>query len=256
MYIGECTPAQNYKPPFSSAERSIAENDAPQIFDILRGPSPWQQYIRSNLSAQIQSILNQRPIRIVNGVQFVQAYQPIFNKPPTTDTQGFVDRRNARIYLKEFNNANHSLAGIALHEAVHLSSHPPGKSNMLRATSYDFLGTGLLEGLTQVITEDIQIAQCITPLRRTYQAYKEYVPVARRFMQIFTAAAVGNTYFNGNVPDLYRLVEQRWTVARFQGVKILTGEKRKTQALQLINSLEEAYFRRPKLKGPFQSVFR
>jgi outer membrane protein OmpA-like peptidoglycan-associated protein len=254
---GGTQPAQNYKPPFTLAESRITEQEALQVFVILCGPSPWQQYLRSNLNAHLQDLPAQRPIRIV--IDLDQRYRAVFGAPPPADVQGFVDRRNATIYLREFpaGNVGRSLMGLALHEAVHLFSHPPGRSNQLRATAYDFLGVGLLEGLTQVITEDIQTAQGIRPLRDRWQAFKEYIPVARRVIQIFTLAVVGDAYFKGDVTKLLRVIEQRWTHASFRKVKMLIDQKQTKQALQLIDSLEKAYLIRPKPKvHEFRWIFR
>ena len=251
--------APNCNQTSSSAERHIKEQDAPQIFALLCGPSPWSQFFRSNLNAHLQSIPKQRPIRIVTDGEFARKYKDVFNAPAPQDAQGFVDRRNATIYLKEFpaRNFGRSLVGIALHEAVHLFSHPPGRSNQLRATSYSFLGTGLLEGLTQAITEDIQTAQCIQPMRERWQAYKDYLPVARELIRIFTPAIVGDAYFNGNVTRLLRVIEGRWTFPSFRALRTLTDQKDTGQALQLIASLEKAYSNRPKPKiSKFQWVFR
>jgi len=99
--------------------------------------------------------------RIVNDSEFATKYKSIFGNAPYADTRGFVDRPNATIYLSEFpaRNFDQTKAGLALHEAVHLFSHPPGKSKALRATVYALLEQGLLEGLTQIITEDIQAAR-------------------------------------------------------------------------------------------------
>jgi outer membrane protein OmpA-like peptidoglycan-associated protein len=121
---GGTQPAQNYRPPFTSAERHITEQEAPQIFVILCGRSLWQQYFRSNLNAHLQDLPAQRPIRIV--IDLDQRYRAVFGAPPPADAQGFVDRRSATIYLKEFpaGNVGKSLVGLALHEAVHLFSHP------------------------------------------------------------------------------------------------------------------------------------
>ena len=250
--------AQNYKLPFTSAERDITEKDAPQIFKILCGPSPWQQYLRSNLNAHLQD-LPMQPIQIVTDGKFARRYKEIFNEPVPTDAQGFVDRRNATIYLKEFptGNKGKSKVGLALHEAVHLFSYPPGRSNQLRATAYLFLGKGLLEGLTQIITEDIQTEQGILPLRDRWQAYKEYIPIARQIIRIFTPAVVGDAYFKGDLIKLHVVIEQRWTRASFERVKILTDQKKTKQALQLIDSLEKAYLNRlrPKIRE-FKWIFR
>jgi len=256
-------PAPNCNQTSSSAERNIKEQDAPQIFALLCGPSPWSQFLRSNLNASLQSIPKQRPIQIVTDYDFARKYKDVFNAPAPQDAQGSVDRRNATIFLKEFpaRNFGRSFVGIALHEAVHLFSHPPGRSNQLRATAYDFLGTGLLEGITQAITEDIQTAHCIKPMRERWQPYKYYLPVAREFIRIFTPAIVGDAYFNGNVTRLLRAIEGRWTFPSFRRLRMLTNqitdEKGKDQALQLIVSLEKAYLNRPKPKiSKFQWVFR
>jgi hypothetical protein len=251
--------AQSYKLPFTSAERNITEKDALQIFTILCGPSPWQQYLRSNLNAHLPDLPKQ-PIRIVTNGEFARKYKAIFNEPVPADAQGFVDRRNATIYLKEFpaSNRGQSKVGLALHEAVHLFSHPPGRSNQLRATAYSFLGVGLLEGLTQVITEDIQTEQGIRPLPDKWQAYKEYVRVAHEFSRIFKPAVV-DAYFKGDVTKLLRVIEQRWTHASFERVRMLTNQNDQNatnQALKLIKSLEDAYSKRPKLRGEFQWIFR
>jgi len=199
--------AQSYKLPFKSAESNITEKDALQIFTILCGPSPWQQYLRDNLNAHLQNLPKQ-PIRIVTDLD--AKYRAVFGTPLPKDVQGFVDRRNATIYLKEFpaRNWDKSKVGLALHEAVHLFSHPPGRSNLFRATVYGFLGSGLIEGLTQVITEDIQTEQGIRALPDKWQVYKEYVPVAREFIRIFTPPVVGDAYFKGELPKLFRAIEK------------------------------------------------
>jgi hypothetical protein len=115
----------------------------------------------------------------------------------------------------------------------------------------------LLEGLTQVITEDIQTEQGIHPLRDRWQAYKEYVPVAHQFIWIFTPVVVGDAYFKGDLTKLLRAIEQRWTMAGFQNVKRLIDQKKTKEALQLIGSLEKAYSNRNMLKiREFQWVFR
>jgi hypothetical protein len=260
MYImttlAEPPSACNFQPPFSSAERNITENDAPHIFTILGGPSPWQRYLQRNLAAHKKD-LPPRPMRIVTEGEFAKRYSGVFGQPPSTDAQGFVDRRTATIILREFpaRNFNQTKAGLALHEAVHLFSHPPGRSNQLRATAYGLLEQGLLEGLTQIVTEDIQAAQCIRPLRSDWQAYKEYIPVARRFIQVFTPALVADAYFNGSVTPLINAITRRWTVDAFRRVRQLTNQKNTQAALRVIETLEQAYRLKPRIIE-FQQIFR
>ena len=250
--------AQSYQVPFGSAERDITESDASQIFKILCGPSPWQQHLRANLNAHLQDLPTQ-PIRIVMDGEFARRYRTIFNTPVTADAQGFVDRRNATIYLKEFpaGSRGKSKVGLALHEAVHLFSHPAGKSNHLRGSAYGFLGQGLLEGLTQAITEDIQTAQGIRSLPERWQPYREFVPIAREIIRIFTPAVVGNAYFGGNLNNLFQAIEQRWTYREFRRVQTFTDQRRTNEALQLIRTLEQAYLNRPRPTiHQFRWIFR
>jgi hypothetical protein len=244
------------QPPFSSAERNITEKDASIIFRILGGLSPWQYYLQRNLTAHMKDLPG-RPMQIVTDGEFAKKYKGIFGQAPPANAQGFVDRRNATIYLREFpaKNFNQTKAGLALHEAVHLFSHPPGKSNALRATTYALLEEGLLEGLTQIITEDILAAQCIRPLRTEWQAYQEYIPVARRFVQVFTPAVVADAYFNGIVNPLINAITRRWTVAEFVKVRRLTNQKKPQQALEAIKTLEQAYLSKPRIIQ-FQHIFR
>ena len=248
----------SFQPPFSSAERNITENDAWHIFTILVGPSPWQQLLQRNFDAHKKD-LPAKPMRIVTDGEFARTYRGIFGQSPPVDAQGFVDRRNATIYLREFpvKNLNQTKVGLAVHEAVHLFSHPPGKSNRLRATVYELLGQGLLEGLTQIITEDIQAAQGISPLRVQWQAYKQYIPVARKFMQAFTPVLVGDAYFNGSVTPLINAITRRWTIDGFRRVRQLTNQGQTQQALQLIDSLEQTYLKasKPRVIG-FRQIFR
>ncbi len=260
MYISttlaESRSACNVSPPFSSAERNITEKDAPRIFAILGGPSPWQPHLQRNLAAHKKD-LSARPMRIVTEGEFAKRYRGVFGQPAPADAQGFVDRRNATIFLREFpaRNFNQTKAGLALHEAVHLFSHPSGRSNSLRATAYGLLEQGLLEGLTQIVTEDIQAAQCIRPLRTEWQAYKEYIPVARRFMQVFTPALVADAYFSGIVTPLINAITRRWSIDGFRRVRQLTNRKQTQQALQAIEALEHTYRSKPRLIQ-FQQVFR
>lgn len=260
MYImttlAEPPSACNFQPPFNSAERNITERDAAQIFAILGGPSPWQGYLQRNLAAH-QKSLPARPMRIVTDGEFATTYSAIFRRPPPAHAQGFVDRRNATIFLREFpaRNFNQTKAGLALHEAVHLFSHPPGKSNSLRGTVYALLEEGLLEGLTQTITEDIQSAQCIRPLRAAWQPYKEYIPVARKFLETITPALVADAYFDGTITPLINAIERRWTIAGFQGVRRLTNQRKTHEALQAIEVLEQTYRSKPRVIQ-FQQIFR
>src|SRR5262245_48923750 len=107
--IAQCSPGSGgagaYKPPFSSAKTDITQADAPKILKILCGPSPWQLYLQSNLRAHLKD-LPSNPIRIEMADDFGKKYSSIFGGTAPKDAQGFVDRRNAILYLKEFPAGN------------------------------------------------------------------------------------------------------------------------------------------------------
>ena len=206
-----CKSGKDYRPPFSSAQRHITEGDAVRIFTILCDHPPGKISYAQTWPL-VKRVLPQGP---ANAGSSAKEIWPSAIKTSSAlghlQTRGFVDRRNAVIYLAEFPSKNYggSLAGLALHEAVHLFSHPPGKSKQLRSTGFSFLRVGLIEGLTQAITENMQEAQGIRPLPDRWQAYQEYTPVARQFVRCFTAQVVGDAYFNGNLTRLLRAIERR-----------------------------------------------
>jgi len=232
-----------------TAERDITENDGAFILTILGGPSPWQTYLQSNLAAHRRD-LPAKPIRICDEGEFAGGYRRVYGESAPTDAQGFVDRRNGMMILKEFpqRSIGKSKVGIALHEAVHLFSHPPGRSNRIRATVYEMLGRGLLEGLTQMVTDDILSTQCISPMRDDWQAYKKLTPIARKFMQALSPRIVADSYFLGAVNPLHNLIRIKWTFASFVRLRELANREETTAALQLIDTLS-----RPR---EFQQIFR
>ena len=244
MYItttlAETASTASYRRPFSSAERDVTEKDAPHIFTILGGPSPWRQYLQTNLTSY-RSYLPPKPMQICDDREFASSYRRIFGEAPPADAQGFVDRRNGTMVLKEFPARNYgkTKAALALHEAVHLFSHPPGKSNALRATSYELLGQGLIEGLTQMITDDILTEQTFSPLREEWQAYKSFTPVARKFVEAFSLRLVAEAFFYGMLDPLNRAIRFKWGPDGFANVRQLTTNKQKDVALRLIKRLNE-----------------
>src|SRR5258705_6662743 len=88
-----------------TAERDITENDGAFILGILGGPSPWQTYLRSNLAAH-QRGLPAKPIRICDEGEFADGYRRVHGEPAPANAQGFVDRRNGMMILKEFPQRN------------------------------------------------------------------------------------------------------------------------------------------------------
>lgn len=249
MYITTLSEAVTSCPASFTAERDITENDGAFILRILAGPSPWQQLLQRNLASH-QRTLPAKPIRICDEGEFASGYRRVYGEPAPANAQGFVDRRNGMMILKEFpqRNFGKSKVGIALHEAVHLFSHPPGRSNQIRATVFGLLEHGLVEGLTQMVTDDILSTQCIGPLRDRWQPYKKLTPIARKFMQGLSPRIVADAYFFGTVNPLIDLIRIKWTVPNFLMLRELANREEMPAALQLIDTLNKP--------REFQQVFR
>jgi hypothetical protein len=190
-------------------------------------------------------------MRICDENEFARSYQRVYGERVPVDAQGFVDRRNGMMILKEFpaRNFGKTKVGLALHEAVHLFSHPAGKSNQTRGTAFSLLNSGLIEGITQMITDDILAEQEFSPLPERWQAYGLLTPIAREFVRSFSPL-VAEAYFNGAILPLFNAIQARWTMPAFQRVAELANQKQKNPALQLMTVLNQ-----PRVTQ-FQQVFR
>jgi hypothetical protein len=249
MYITLLSEAVSSCPASFTAERDITEKDTAFVLKILGGPSPWQQFLQRNLASHRRT-LPTKAIRICDEGEFAGGYRRVFGEPAPADAQGFVDRRNGMMILKEFPQKNYgkSKVGIALHEAVHLFSHPPGRSNRIRATVYGLLEQGLLEGLTQIVTDDILMTQCISPMRDRWQPYKNFTPIARKFVQSLSPRIVADAYFLGMVNPLLNFIRIKWTDASFVRLRRLANQQQTPAALQLMDTLNTP--------REFQQIFR
>jgi hypothetical protein len=109
-------------------------------------------------------------------------------------------------------------------------------------------GTGFGEGATQVITEDIMAAQCIS---RYYRArpYEAYTPPVRELIRIFSLDALARAYFWGEVDAFTAAMERRWGNL-WRAVAAFTTARETRKALDQIKTLEAAHHQRQWRRGP------
>jgi hypothetical protein len=139
-----------------SAEERIREEDFEAVLRVLAGPSPWQRYISEGLRVARQNI-PRRAFRVASSKEFEQTMRALGQQGDLGHIPGVTDKRTGIITMQEFFGVNSQATylGAALHEAVHLVSHPPGRAGRQHSTAWGIVGEGLLEGLVECVTIDI-----------------------------------------------------------------------------------------------------
>ena len=143
--------------------------DFKDVAALVAGESRWRQYIGKNIEVANDSIKT-HIFKIVSSSEFEKLGQD-------SEAAGITYKQSGTITLVEYFGVNSRAAFLvaALHEFVHLVSHP-AKQGVSQSSAKGFLGEGLHEGLAQVVTEDILAAQKIAPSK-----HKEYeAPVSNR----------------------------------------------------------------------------
>ena len=248
----EQPPVASYKPPITKGGQFIREGEAHNVLTILMGPSPYQGFIRPILSAQ-QSRLPKKFLRIVSSEKEVpKRLQRRFVARNNTLVGGTIDRAAGMIYMcAPPKRTIDTRLEFALHEAVHLVAHPfmsviddaTFRRTYRRSCGADdtvgtfqrVFCTGLGEGMTQLITEQIMESQGISKTA-SERPYKDCTPLARELVRIFSLDTCARAYFCGEVNELIGRMELRWgptwqNVANFS----YTDPKK---ALEEIQSLE------------------
>ena len=121
---------------YRSGEDRVYENDFEAVLAVLAGPSQWQEHIRESLRVARQN-LPRRAFRIVNSEEFVRTMRALGESGDMAHIPGVTDKRAGIITMQEFfgKNSHQTFLGAALHEAVHLVSHPPGRSEKQHSTA-------------------------------------------------------------------------------------------------------------------------
>lgn len=215
----------------SAAERiSMSGDDFQDVCAVLAGPSRWHEFIRDNIPVAMKAAPSHH-------FQFLSAKE--FEREGRAGTLGITNKLTGEIKMLDIssNNAGFAAMGAALHELVHLVSHPPEHGKKI--SMFFVLGEGILEGLTQVVTEDILHQQGIAPY--TGHNYGERVKIVRKLIEVFSPNGVrmfGKALFLGQSSELSPL-PQRFTARGFDEIKNLATMHNSKKAIERINNLSK-----------------
>jgi hypothetical protein len=223
---------------FRSAEDRVSEDDFEAVLTVLAGASPWQEYIRENLRVARQN-LPRRPFRIVGSEEFIQTMRALGEGDDMAHIPGVTDKRAGIITMQEFfgRNSHATFLGAALHEAVHLVSHPPGRSRTQHSTAWGILGEGLLEGLVECVTRDILSAQGIALARPRMRGHEQRVPVARELLRSLSVPLLARVLFVGDFQQFLMVMNRTYSPAGWTEIKMLTTSNNPARAIQRMNEL-------------------
>lgn len=213
----------------SAAERvSVFEEDFEGVCEVLAGPSRWKEFISPNIAPAIKKFPG-RSFRIVSAEEFGRyALEP--------DDMGFTDKIKGEVVFKEiFKDSAATVMNSALHEMVHWVSHPAEQGKQV--TVMIFLGRGLMEGLTQVVTEDIVQDQGIAPYSKA--VYTERVAIVRKLMEQIPLRAFGEALFQGHVQKLQPALDL-YGPAAWQQIKTYATMNNSQKAIECIDNLNRA----------------
>jgi hypothetical protein len=221
-----------------SAEERIYEDDFEKVLSVLTSPSRWQQYTQKNLRLARQN-LPSRPFRIVSSKDFAQTMIALGEQGDLGHIAGVSDKRAGIITMQEFFgiNSRATYLGAALHEAVHLVSHPPGRGRVPRSTAFGALGGGLLEGLVECITREILTANKIALPGPDKRGHLQRVPVAVAMLQQLGVPPVAGLLFDGDFRQFLPLVHSLFSVTGWQEIQSLTTANNPRRAIQRMNEL-------------------
>jgi hypothetical protein len=222
---------------FSTASERISqiEDDFTGVCEVLAGRSRWQEFIRPNIGPALKKYFG-RTFNIVSAQTFGQrgGLDP--------ETQGLTDKVKPEIVFVEiFEHEAQTLVVFALHEMVHWVSHPPEQGH--RLTAWLALDEGLIEGLTQVVTEDIFEDQGISQYWKAI--YSERVAIVRKLIERFGVQPFGEVLFRGHPQALQPLLDT-YGGQGMQQIKTLAKANNSRKAIECIDNLNRAFDAKPK----------
>ncbi len=191
-----------------------APHDNFDIDDALKGylekifseVSPIQNYLITALRSTKVSPF----IKILTSNDFSTYYYRYYGKN-AADVGGFTDKTKGLIFLRG-NNFLQSNVESAIHEGLHLLSHPPGAIRSKKGSFSISFGEYLDEGLTSYFSEVIMSAQKFTkPVAKAYLDNKECI---KMLAMLITAnkenpiALLGNAYFENERKLLFRCFQR------------------------------------------------
>jgi len=155
---------------FKSGEDIVTDASFSDVLKVLEGgTSPWQRYLNTNLK-YIQNNISSYSFKVYPKDDFKTQYKKLSGDDPEPHTAGLTDKKTGAIILNEYPEKQLTSGGqtppglsqsyllAAVHECVHLVSAPvkPGADH---STALKSLDSGFLEGLVELIAEDLLTSQ-------------------------------------------------------------------------------------------------
>lgn len=204
---------------FNSGSDRVQQYEFKEVLALLDAPSPWREYIRPNL-ATVRSKMSSDTFQVVSSAKFDEVMTGLGGT--NSGAIGVTDKQTGRITMKEWGpNSERTYLLAALHECVHLVSHP-AEQGKPHSTAWMHLGSGLLEGMVECVTEDILAAQRLAlPSADSgmlgYQDGKS--AIAREFLTNASVPFYGRVLFNGNGEQLRAVMDFIYSPVGWKRIK-------------------------------------
>ena len=189
---------------FTSGDDDVSPDQFSAVLDVLAGPSSWHTYLAPNI-ATVKNNISSYSFRVESSDDFSGIYKSMdsdINYSDLKQVWGVTDKWNETIFLRartEKPPVSYLLA--ALHECVHLVSAPVSPKSAKHSTAREPLGPGVLEGLVEVVAEDVLTSQGLQLPSDDWRGHTEAIGIAR--------ALLGKK--NENLPRLAGLLFQGFT---------------------------------------------
>jgi len=208
----------------------VHESDFSDVLDVLAGRSPWRDYLRKNLDVARKARKGSFRVVDVNKFHSETGYG--------TQTPGVTNKRSGDIVMQQWGRPQYTYLLAALHECVHWVSAPAeqGATNGL-STAHGVMGDGLLEGLVEVITEDILGEQKIGLPKADLRGHQERVPIVRRLMETTSVDFFARPLFLGELTQFVQVMNSAYSPEGFGRIRGFATANLKKEALETITNL-------------------
>jgi len=216
---------------YSSGGDPVHESDFSDVLEVLARKSPWKEYIDKNLEAAKKA--KKGSFRVLDGDKFHDA------TGYGTQTPGVTNKKTGDIVMQQWGRPQTTYLLAALHESVHWVSHPAEQgAGDGYSTAHGALGVGLLEGLVEVVTEDILQAKPVIALPSSKMlGHQERVPIVRRLMETTSVPFFARPLFLGEVANFIEVMNATYTQQGFGKIRAFANASLTKEALDAIADL-------------------
>jgi hypothetical protein len=148
---------------------------------------------------------------------------------------GFTDKQTGEITMLEWGpNTGFTFLSAALHETVHLVSHP-AQQGSANSTAYGFLGQGFLEGIVECVTIDVLRDQRIALAKSELRGHQDRLRVAVQLLSTLSIPLMARVLFEGDLGQFREVVHHTYSVNGWNEIQTLTTENKSVLAIQRMN---------------------